>query len=61
LIDGIVIPEPLGGAHRDPPEQAPALLRQEIEQVLQALQQVRPGYALVELRWKRLRSIGSAR
>jgi acetyl-CoA carboxylase carboxyl transferase subunit alpha len=56
LIDGI-IPEPLGGAHRDPQGSAGAL-RQELRQVLQALQQVEPG-ALVELRWKRLRSIGS--
>jgi acetyl-CoA carboxylase carboxyl transferase subunit alpha len=56
LIDGI-IPEPLGGAHRDPQASAGAL-RQELRQVLQALQQVDPD-ALVELRWKRLRSIGS--
>jgi acetyl-CoA carboxylase carboxyl transferase subunit alpha len=56
LIDGIV-PEPLGGAHRNPQGSADAL-RQELRQVLQALQQVDPD-ALVELRWKRLRSIGS--
>jgi acetyl-CoA carboxylase carboxyl transferase subunit alpha len=56
LIDGIV-PEPLGGAHRDPEGSAGAL-RQELRQVLQALQQVDP-HTLVDLRWKRLRSIGS--
>ena len=58
LIDG-VIPEPLGGAHRDPQGSAGAL-RQELRQVLQALQQVDPE-TLVELRWKRLRSIGSSK
>ncbi len=56
LIDGIV-PEPLGGAHHDP-QGAAGNLRQEIRQVLQALQQIDPD-TLVELRWKRLRSIGS--
>ena len=56
LIDGIV-PEPLGGAHHDP-QGAADNLRQEIRQVLQALQQIDPD-TLIELRWKRLRSIGS--
>jgi acetyl-CoA carboxylase carboxyl transferase subunit alpha len=56
LIDGVV-PEPLGGAHRDPQGSAGAL-RQELRQVMQALQQVDPD-TLVEVRWKRLRSIGS--
>ena len=56
LIDGIV-PEPLGGAHHDP-QGAAANLRQEIRQVLQALQQIEPD-TLIDLRWKRLRSIGS--
>ena len=55
LIDGVV-PEPLGGAHRDPQETA-GNLRQELRQILQALQQIDQD-ALVELRWKRLRSIG---
>jgi acetyl-CoA carboxylase carboxyl transferase subunit alpha len=56
LIDGVV-PEPLGGAHRDPQATADNL-RQEIRQVLQALLQIDPQ-TLVELRWKRLRGIGA--
>ncbi|MGD0152581.1 MAG: acetyl-CoA carboxylase carboxyltransferase subunit alpha [Thermacetogeniaceae bacterium] len=55
LIDGVV-PEPLGGAHRDPQGTA-VNLRQELRQILQALQQIDRD-TLVELRWKRIRSIG---
>ncbi len=55
LIDGVV-PEPLGGAHRDP-QGAAVNLRQELRQILQALQQIDPD-TLVELRWKRIRGIG---
>jgi acetyl-CoA carboxylase carboxyl transferase subunit alpha len=58
LIDGIVT-EPLGGAHCDPQRTA-GNLRREIGQILPALQQIDPD-ALIELRWKRLRSIGSPR
>ncbi len=58
LIDGI-IPEPLGGAHRDPQGTANNL-RQELRRILQALRQVEPD-TLVALRRNRLRSIGEPR
>jgi acetyl-CoA carboxylase carboxyl transferase subunit alpha len=58
LIDGIVT-EPLGGAHRDHQRTA-GHLRQEIGQILPALQQISPN-TLIELRWKHIRSMGSAR
>ncbi len=55
LIDG-VIPEPLGGAHRDP-ESTANNLRQELRQIIQALRQIEPQ-TLVDNRWQRLRGIG---
>lgn len=57
LIDGI-IPEPLGGAHRDPLKTANNL-RQELRQVIQALRRIELD-KLITLRWHRLRSIGRA-
>jgi len=56
LIDG-VIPEPLGGAHRDPKETADNI-RAEIRQRLQELKKI-GAEQLVEARWSRLRRIGS--
>ncbi len=54
LIDG-VIPEPLGGAHRDPKGTADNI-RAEIRQRLQELRQI-DAEQLVAARWSRLRRI----
>jgi acetyl-CoA carboxylase carboxyl transferase subunit alpha len=56
LIDGIV-PEPLGGAHRDHQGAADSL-RRELRQILKKLRQIELD-TLVELRWKRFRSMGA--
>ncbi len=55
LIDG-VIPEPLGGAHRDP-EGTADNIRAEIRRRLQELRQI-DAEQLVAARWGRLRRIG---
>ncbi|HHW40880.1 MAG TPA: acetyl-CoA carboxylase carboxyltransferase subunit alpha [Syntrophomonadaceae bacterium] len=55
LIDG-VIPEPLGGAHRDP-EGTADNIRAEIRQRLQELRRI-DTEQLVAARWSRLRRIG---
>ncbi|MDH7578100.1 MAG: acetyl-CoA carboxylase carboxyltransferase subunit alpha [Bacillota bacterium] len=55
VIDGMV-PEPLGGAHRDPPGAAENL-RQVLRKGLDELKQVNID-AIVFNRWNRLRSIG---
>lgn len=55
VIDGIV-PEPLGGAHRDP-QGAAENLRQELRKRLDELKRIDPE-ELVLNRWNRLRSIG---
>jgi len=51
-----VLPEPLGGAHRDPPAMANTL-RAALVRQLHALSQAEPG-TLVEERYQRLRSAG---
>jgi len=56
LVDE-VIPEPLGGAHRDP-EAAAISLRNYISETLRELRRVRID-SLLKRRYKRLRSIGS--
>jgi acetyl-CoA carboxylase carboxyl transferase subunit alpha len=56
IIDGI-IPEPLGGAHRDPEETAKKIS----EQIITAIEELKtktPG-KLIEERYKRFRKIGS--
>jgi acetyl-CoA carboxylase carboxyl transferase subunit alpha len=56
IIDGIV-PEPLGGAHRDPEETAKKIS----EQIITAIEELKtktPG-KLIEERYKRFRKIGS--
>jgi acetyl-CoA carboxylase carboxyl transferase subunit alpha len=55
LIDKIV-PEPLGGAHRDPPAAAQAL-KKALTETLKQLQEKKPK-ELVELRLERLMSYG---
>lgn len=55
LIDGI-IPEPLGGAHRDPQKMAENI-RLELRRRLQELVRVAPD-ELIAARWERLRRIG---
>ncbi len=55
LIDGI-IPEPLGGAHRDPQKMAENI-RLELRRRLQELVRVAPD-ELIATRWERLRRIG---
>lgn len=55
LIDGI-IPEPLGGAHRDPQKMADNI-RTELRRRLQELGNVAPE-ELLAARWNRLRRIG---
>jgi acetyl-CoA carboxylase carboxyl transferase subunit alpha len=55
VVDG-VLPEPLGGAHRDP-EAAAATLREALRRHLEALSGVSPG-ELVERRLARFRGMG---
>ena len=56
IVDDI-IPEPLGGAHRDP-QQAGLAVENYIDQTLRHLSRV-PGDRLVEKRYQKLRLIGS--
>ncbi len=56
IIDGI-IPEPLGGAHRDV-QQTAASVSDKILEALEELKAKTPG-KLVEERYKRLKKIGS--
>lgn len=56
IIDG-VIPEPLGGAHRDF-ELAAENMRQTIQQALEELSQI-PRKELPELRYKKFRKMGA--
>ncbi len=58
IVDQIV-PEPLGGAHRDP-ETTAATLKGVLAQELRALQQI-PAEQLLELRYDRLRRLGHFR
>ncbi|NLG84934.1 MAG: acetyl-CoA carboxylase carboxyltransferase subunit alpha [Firmicutes bacterium] len=55
VIDGI-IPEPLGGAHRDPAQTA-ANIKRTIVAALEELVKI-PGSMLVEERYRRLRRLG---
>ena len=55
LIDGI-IPEPLGGAHRDIPQMAARIKHQLIE-TLHTLQNI-PQDQLLALRYQKYRTIG---
>ena len=52
-----IIPEPLGGAHRDP-QQAGAAVENYVSRTLQHLQRV-PIDKLIERRYQKLRGIGS--
>ena len=55
IVDGIV-PEPMGGAHRDP-QRAGELLRQWISTQLDEMREI-PGAELVEQRYARFRRLG---
>jgi acetyl-CoA carboxylase carboxyl transferase subunit alpha len=55
LVD-LVLPEPLGGAHRDPDAMAAALKRALLDQ-LDSLESLDPE-ALIESRWKRISGYG---
>lgn len=52
-----IIPEPLGGAHRDPEGMAKTL-QKVLEETLQQLQQV-PTEELINMRYQKFRSIGT--
>jgi acetyl-CoA carboxylase carboxyl transferase subunit alpha len=58
IVDGIV-PEPLGGAHRDPPHAA-QMLKQAICDTLDELKET-PLAELLEERYRKLRRVGRYR